>query len=177
MRSSAAIQGLLRKVVNANPTKVKAVLLPLVKRLQSKDTNTLLLSLELLDSVVKNCPPSYVYVGSSEVQSVLIKLATTKKLNDRVLLKLLGMIQNWHMMFEKFNSQQYLFRQTFQMIAKKGSLRPSCLNSSITHRTQELSFHHLIRQYKLSKCRRRYRWSVAVRILHQLTGERCSAST
>lgn len=65
--------------VNANPTRVKPILAPLVKRLQMKDINTLLLSLELLDAVVKNCPPSYAYVGSSEVQSVLLKLATTKK--------------------------------------------------------------------------------------------------
>lgn len=67
--------------VNANPTRVKPILAPLVKRLQAKDINTLLLSLELLDSVVKNCPPSYAYIGSSEVQSVLLKLATTKKVN------------------------------------------------------------------------------------------------
>jgi hypothetical protein len=107
-------------VLNANPLKVKPILKPLVKRLEKKEANTVHLALLLLEVVVKNCECSHLYVGSADVQSVLLKLATNKKLELRSHEKVLQLVSTWNEAFKAYDRERYLFWKTYAATLKKG---------------------------------------------------------
>jgi hypothetical protein len=110
--------------LNANSLKVKPILKPLIKRLGKKDGNTVYLALQLLESVVKNCECSHMYVGCADVQAVLQKLALNKKLELRSHDKVLHLIATWATSFKDFDADRYLYGRTFALLLKKGVAFP-----------------------------------------------------
>merc|ERR1719197_2016496 len=111
-------------IINANPGRIKHILKPLLKRLTKKDPNTLWLSLLLLESVAKNCPCSYLFVGSSDVQNAVVKIALNKKLDLKISNKAIDMIQVWNRVFAEFDKSRFLFWKSYSTLLKKNVVFP-----------------------------------------------------
>eukprot|EP01117_Protostelium_nocturnum_P015579 TRINITY_DN6059_c0_g1_i3.p1 TRINITY_DN6059_c0_g1~~TRINITY_DN6059_c0_g1_i3.p1 ORF type:complete len:535 (+),score=144.55 TRINITY_DN6059_c0_g1_i3:1781-3385(+) len=109
-------------VINRAPySSIEASKLVKTKLKNYKKPEVQLASVELMESLIKNCPHTHLTIGSKKYQGSIIKLVTNKKLDDRVRESLLNVIQNSASGFRLLPLQhQYHFIQTHLHLKMKG---------------------------------------------------------
>ncbi|GBG60632.1 hypothetical protein CBR_g8652 [Chara braunii] len=86
--------------INRGPQEAKEAVKALRKRLQEKNVAVQMLTLTVLDTCMKNCGDNFHnQVASREILSDMVKLVLSKKCDNNVRLKVLGLVDTWQLVF------------------------------------------------------------------------------
>ncbi|CAM8895343.1 unnamed protein product [Rhodiola kirilowii] len=111
-------------LLNSDPTQAKDVVKGLKRRLRSKNPKVLLLTLTLLETIVKNCGDAvHIHVVEKNVLNEMFKLVK-KKTDFHVKEKILILIDNWQEAFGGPRAKYPQFYSVYQDLMRAGAVFP-----------------------------------------------------